>query len=203
MLGEGFSLLLGRESTELFAFEIGGSALFNENFDQLHSNSKKDQIRLVLRATRNEWPALRTRQATKDRHSRVYRRPSACLPRPSRSSSLLVSPRYQTTPPAVSFARCTNIVETPFNTMSMKAVVGRGLREAGAALKHSSGLEVSKHVLCLSLGADCVDASAAVNVWHHNSILLQILNADIALCIREQYHASYRPRQCSSYGEPP
>lgn len=47
MLGEGFSLLLGRESTELFAFEIGGSALFNENFDQLHFNSKKDQIGLV------------------------------------------------------------------------------------------------------------------------------------------------------------
>jgi len=27
--------------------------------------------------------------------------------------------------------------------MSMTAVVGRGLREAGAALKHASGLEVS------------------------------------------------------------
>lgn len=27
-------------------------------------------------------------------------------------------------------------------TMATKAIIGRGLREAGAALKHSSGLEV-------------------------------------------------------------
>jgi len=34
-------------------------------------------------------------------------------------------------------------------TMATKAVVGRGLREAGAALKHASGLEVC--VICLDV----------------------------------------------------
>jgi hypothetical protein len=32
-------------------------------------------------------------------------------------------------------------------TMATKAIIGRGLREAGAALKHSSGMEVGDNCL--------------------------------------------------------
>ena len=38
-------------------------------------------------------------------------------------------------------------IESSGTTMATKAIIGRGLREAGAALKHSSGMEVGDNYL--------------------------------------------------------
>ena len=43
------------------------------------------------------------------------------------------------------------VASCTFSTMATRAVVGRGLRETGAALKHASGLEVCVIVYLLLL----------------------------------------------------
>ena len=57
--------------------------------------------------------------------------------------------------------------------MATKAIIGRGLREAGAALKHSSGLEVGdNYIICCNLKTVCGE------VWNISCVLMMYACAD-------------------------